>query len=190
MEQAKTRDKKIEITDIAISKAEPPSIPDFSDEQNARFRELHKELLRLAKEKNDSNEVAFLFDPNTMGYEMAFGGASYVDIFENPIARDMYRNSSVGELYLLHNHPSTKTFSYSDIGVLLVNAKLKGITVITNAGNTEVLQKTEKYDYDTARRVLEKIRMEYQTKSLNEEQDAEIVKRFLKVSNKTGIVLL
>lgn len=112
-------------------------------------------------------------------------------IFLKILSREICnRNSSVGELYLLHNHPSTKTFSYSDIGVLLVNAKLKGITVITNAGNTEVLQKTEKYDYDTARRVLEKIRMEYQTKSLNEEQDAEIVKRFLKVSNKTGIVLL
>lgn len=190
MEQAKTRDKKIEITDIAISKAEPPLIPGFSDEQNTRFKELHQELLRLAKEENDSNEVAFLFDPKTMSYEKAFGGVSNVDIFENPIARDMYRNSSECELYLLHNHPSTKTFSYSDIGVLLVNAKLRGITVISNAGNTEVLQKTEKYDYDAARRALEKIRMEYKTQTLNEEQDAEIVKRFLKISKKFGITLL
>ncbi len=190
VEQAKTRDKKIEITDIAISKANPPLIPGFSDEQNAKFKELHQELLRLAKERNDSNEVAFLFDPKTMGYEKAVGGVSNVDIFENPIARDMYRNSSIGELYLLHNHPSTKSFSYSDLGVLLLNENLGGITVVTNSGYTEVLQKTENYNLAAAFDFLKRIRSEYGHTSLTEEQDAEIVKRFIKAGNKFGITLL
>ncbi len=46
LEQAKTRDKKIEITDIAIEKAEAPGIPYFTTEQNQKFKELNKELLR------------------------------------------------------------------------------------------------------------------------------------------------
>ena len=190
VEQAKTRDKKIEITDIAISKAAPPLIPGFSDEQNARFKELHQELLRMAKELNDSNEVAFLFDPKAMAYEKAFGGLRNVDIFENPIARDMYRNSSVGELYLLHNHPSTKSFSYSDLGVLLLNENLGGITVVTNLGYTEVLKKTENYNFSIAFDSLKRIRLEYGHTALTEEQDAEIVKRFIKAGNKFGITLL
>lgn len=190
VEQAKTRDKKIDITDIAISKANPPLIPGFSDEQNVRFKELHQELLHMAKELNDSNETAFLFNPKTMVYEKAFGGLSNVDIFENPIARDMYRNSSIGELYLLHNHPSTKSFSYSDWGVLLLNENLGGITVVTNSGYTEVLQKTENYNLGAAFDFLKRIRSEYGHTALTEEQDAEIVKRFIKAGNKFGITLL
>ncbi len=190
LEQAKTRDKKIEITDVAISKANPPVIPCFSDDQNARFRELHKELLRVAKEENDGNEVAFLFNPSTATYEKELGGLSSVDIFLNPIARDMYRNSSKGELYLLHNHPSTKSFSYPDLGVLLLNENLGGITVVTNAGHVEVLRKTENYDFNAAYGFLKNIRSEYKDKVLTEAQSIEIVRRFIRAGKKFGITLL
>lgn len=190
MEQAKTRDKKIEITDIAISKAQPPLIPGISDEQNTRFKELHQVLLRLAKEKNDSNEVAFLFDPKTMSYEKAFGNVSSVNIFENPLARDMDRMALVGELYLLHNHPSTKTFSYSDIGTFLAYDSLGGMTVVTNTGVVYTICKTARYDYALALEVMREIRSEYPGKVLNEIEDAEVVKRFLKVSRDCGIICL
>ncbi len=190
VEQAKTRDKKIEITDIAISKANPPLIPDFSDEQNARFKELHQELLRLAKERNDSNEVAFLFDPKTMSYEKKFGRVSSVNIFENPLARDMDRKALAGELYLLHNHPSTKSFSYSDIGTFLACDSLGGMTVVTNAGVVYAICKTSRYDYTLALGVMKDIRSEYPGNVLNEIEDAEVVKRFLKVSRDCGIICL
>ena len=190
VEQAKTRDKKIEITDIAISKANPPLIPRFSAEQNARFKELHQELLRVALDMNDSNEVAFLFSPKTMTYEKAFGTVINVNIFENPIARDMYRMAAESELYLLHNHPSTKSFSYSDIGVLLMNENFGGITVVTNTGVCEVVYKNSNYDFEAAYDGLKEIRQEYDCAILNEEQDAEVVKRFLKIGKKFGVILL
>lgn len=190
VEQAKTRDKKIEITDIAISKAKPPLIPGFSAEQNARFKELHQELLRTAKEMNDSNEVAFLFDPQTMLYEKEFGTVSSVNIFENPLARDMDRKAFAGELYLLHNHPSTKSFSYSDIGTLLAYDSLGGMTVVTNAGVVYAVCKTSRYDCTLALEIMRVIRSEYPGKVLNEIDDAEVVKRFLKVSRDCGIVCL
>lgn len=141
MEQAKTRDKKIIITDMAIEKVNAPDIPFFSAEQNQRFKELNKELLRKAKYENDSNEVAILFDSNSLSYQVAFGGVSSVNIFENPIARDMIRNADEKSLFLLHNHPSTKIFSYTDIGVLLTNDSYMGMTAVANTGVVSTVYK-------------------------------------------------
>ena len=187
MEQAKTRDKKIEITDIAVSKVNPPLVPYFNEEQNAKFKELHRELLRLSMEENESDEVAFLFNPNLLSFEKQYGGTTSVDILENPFAYEMLRRASEKELFLLHNHPSTKTFSYSDIGVLLRHDNLAGITVVTNTGETHVLYKTDRYDFEKAYETIFGIRNEYNEDVLDETHDAEVVKRFLKVCGSCGI---
>ena len=59
MEQAKKRDHKSMITDIAVSKVSLVEIPGFSPAQNESLRTLHKELLRDAQLHNNSNEVAY-----------------------------------------------------------------------------------------------------------------------------------
>ncbi|MGN1303619.1 MAG: hypothetical protein ACI4YB_01160 [Oscillospiraceae bacterium] len=187
MQQAKTRDSKIIITDVAVSKAEPPAIPYFTQQQNQKFRELHHELLSKSKYENDSNEVAFLFAPNTLKYEYAFGDENSVNIFNNPFALDMFNNSSEKELFLLHNHPTTKIFSYSDIGVLLLHDNIGGITVISNAGKVNVMYKTNNYDFTKAYRALKEIREGYDHKVLSEEEDAEVVRQFLKICDSSGI---
>ncbi|MGN1109713.1 MAG: minor capsid protein [Oscillospiraceae bacterium] len=189
LEQAKTRDKKIEITDIAVSKAEAPDIPCFTPEQNAKFKELHKDLLKRAKEENDSNEVAYLFDPRTLTHQMEFGTISSVNVFDNPMARDMLRNGEEKGLFLIHNHPSTKSFSYSDIGVLLMNDNLGGMTAIANNGVVSAVYKTSKYDPELALSIMKDIRSKY-PKTLSGEDDIAIVKQFLKVSRSCGIEVL
>ncbi len=186
MEQAKTRDKKIEITDIAIEKAEAPDIPYYTAEQNQKFKELNKELLRKAKNENDHNEVAFLFNPNTLSFEYEFGDVNSVNILNNHLARDMIRNAEESNLFLLHNHPSTKTFSYSDIGVLLTNDKISGITAVSNAGVVNTLYKTPKYDAELAISIMKDIRSNY-PKILSEADDHAIVKQFLKISERYGV---
>ncbi len=186
MEQAKSRDKKIEITDIAIEKAEAPDIPYFTTEQNQKFKELNKELLRKAKNENDSNEVAFLFDPNTLSFEYEFGDVNSVNILYNPLARDMLRTSDDKSLFLLHNHPSTKTFSYSDIGVLLTNDKIGGMTAVSNYGVVNTVYKTPKYNAELALRIMKDIRSNY-PKDLSEADDHAIVKQFLKISESYGV---
>ncbi|MCH5193192.1 MAG: hypothetical protein J1F11_04455 [Oscillospiraceae bacterium] len=190
MEQAKTRDHKIYINDVAISKVNPPTIPGFSDEQNQKFSELHKELLRKSMEENDSNETACLFDPISLNYVFHHGGINSVDILENPEAFSMLNSDRYSGLYLLHNHPSTKTFSYADIGVLLLYYNIEGITVITNDGDVQCLIKTDKYSFDKAYEVLQNIRNEYTSDVPDEQEDAEIVKKFIKNSKKTGIIIL
>ncbi len=189
LEQAKTRDKKIEITDIAIEKAEAPDIPYFTTEQNQKFKELNKELLRKAKNENDSNEVAFLFNPNTLSFEYEFGDVNSVNITNNPLARDMLRISDDKRLFLLHNHPSTKTFSYSDIGVLLTYNSLGGMTAVSNAGVVNTVYKSSRYDFDKAFVFISDLRSLYPSK-LSETVDGDIVKQFLKAGRDFGIELL
>ena len=189
LEQAKTRDKKIEITDIAVSKTAAPDIPSFTPEQNAKFKELHKDLLKRAKDENDSNEVAYLFDPRTLTHQMEFGSVNSVNVFDNPMARDMLRNGEEKGLFLIHNHPSTKSFSYSDIGVLLMNDNLGGMTAIANNGVVSAIYKTSKYDPELALGIMKDIRSKY-PKTLSGEDDIAIVKQFLKVSRSCGIEVL
>lgn len=189
LKQAKTRDKKIIITDMAIDKANAPDIPFFSPEQNLRFKELNKELLRKAQCENDSNEVAILFDPVSLTYQIAFGGTSSVNILENPMARDMIRNSGENSLFLLHNHPSTKIFSYTDIGVLLTNDSYAGMTAVANTGVVSTIYKTSRYNRNVALRAIKSIRIDY-PQVLSGSDDIEIVKRFLKVSASCGVETL
>lgn len=190
LEQAKSRDHKIMINDVSISKATAPLVPGFSNEQNKRLSELHKELLTKSMLENDSNETAFLFNPSDLTYVFQHGIENCVNILENPEAFSMITSGRYSNLFLLHNHPSTKSFSYSDIGVFLLNDSIGGITVITNTGETHCLIKTNKYNFEEAYSVLSDIRREFSASTPNSEEDAEIVKRFIKSSKKTGIVSL
>lgn len=190
LEQAKSRDHKIMINDVSISKATAPLVPGFSNEQNKRLAELHKELLTKSMLENDSNETAFLFNPFDLTYVFQHGVENCVNILENPEAFSMITSGRYSNLFLLHNHPSTKSFSYSDIGVFLLNDSIGGITVITNTGETHCLIKTNKYNFEEAYSVLSEIRREFSASTPNSEEDAEIVKRFIKSSKKTGIVSL
>lgn len=190
MEQAKSHDHKIFINDVSISKISPPLIPDFSDEQNKRFAELHKELLTKSMLENDSNETAFLFDPADLTYVFQHGTENSVNIFDNPEAFSMIAGGRYSKLFLLHNHPSGKSFSYSDIGVFLLNDSISGITVIANTGEVHCLVKTNKYRFEKAYIVLSGIRGNYAAAVPNSEEDAEIVKLFIKSGKKTGIVSL
>ena len=190
MEQAKTRDHKIYINDIAVSKAEPPVIPGFSDEQNQKFSEIHKELLKKSMKENDSNETACLFDPVSLKYIFQHGDINSVNILENPEAFSMVNSDKYSGLYLLHNHPTTKTFSYADIGVLLLHDNIEGITVVTNDGNVQCMIKNHNYSFDKAYEILQSIRNEYPSDTPDEQEDAEIVKKFIKNSKKAGIIVL
>ena len=61
----KNRGKKVYITDIAVEKVPKVSFGGISDEMAGTVQQAHKDMLRFAKEQNDSNEVAGLLDLNT-----------------------------------------------------------------------------------------------------------------------------
>ena len=62
LEQAKKRDKKIYITEQAINKVDYVQPSDFTPQQALSMQQKNKELLRIAKTKNHSNEVLFIED--------------------------------------------------------------------------------------------------------------------------------
>jgi hypothetical protein len=57
LEQAKKRNRKIYITDVAIDKIPYIEYQGFSVEKNKIMQELAKDVLLLSKEENESNEV-------------------------------------------------------------------------------------------------------------------------------------
>ena len=58
LEQAKKRTEKVYITDIAIQKVPYIKYKNLSEEQNHIMRQLARDVLALAREYNNSNEVA------------------------------------------------------------------------------------------------------------------------------------
>ena len=58
LEQAKRRDRKVDITDIAIEKVPFIEYKGFTEKQNRIIHELSQEVLRLSQKNNDCNEVA------------------------------------------------------------------------------------------------------------------------------------
>jgi len=186
LEQAKKRDHKIYITDVAVDKVSKVDIPILYDEQNKRIFENHKELLRISKNKNDSNEVALLFDLNSDETTVKLGDEHEVNIFLNPNAVSMADHSDLNSLFLAHNHPSTQDFSYSDLGVFLMNDSIGGISVVSNMGDVHILFKSESYDFDRAYEYISSIRAKYS--DYDAEVDKAIVKEFLKNSKKIGVM--
>jgi hypothetical protein len=184
LKQAKKRDRKIDITDIAIDKITHKTIPYLDNEQNQKINLAHKTLLTIAKNENDSNEVAYLIDLNSEETAKRLGSEHEVNIFENPVAVSMAGHSNF--LFLAHNHPSTKDFSYSDLGVFLSNDSFKGISVVSNTGDVHILYKSDKYDFDKAYEAISDIKSSYGEYS--EKVDAAIVKDFLKISKSLGII--
>ncbi|MCM1385645.1 MAG: hypothetical protein NC243_14040, partial [Lachnoclostridium sp.] len=62
LRQAKKRDKKVYITDIAIEKVPYVEYRGMDEEQNKNMQSLARLVLTLAKNENDSNEVAITWD--------------------------------------------------------------------------------------------------------------------------------
>ncbi len=186
LEQAKKRDHKIFITDVAIDKITKSKVKILSIDQNARIDAIHKELLTVSKNKNNSDEVAFLFGLNSSDKFSQMGKEHVVNIFDNPLAYSLAKNGRANTLFLAHNHPSTQIFSYADIGVFMHVDSIAGMSVVSNTGDVHILFKTSRFDYNGAYDALTAIKNSFGGYSAK--HDLDIVKAFLKVSSKYGIM--
>lgn len=184
MEQAKKRNHKVYITDVAIEKVGRVDLSDFSEEQTAAMRECHKELLRLAKEKNNSNEVLLISDLNFKERAAIFGSEFTVTPGKDPFAVSLIANAPKYSLVYMHNHPSTNNFSLADIDTFVCDGAIKTMSVVTNQGEVYVINKTSQFSYDKARFLLSDI-----NKSLIDEEEISrnFVKEFLRRCNEGGV---
>lgn len=148
----KKRNRPIAITDVAISKVPRTQIFGFTNEQNMYIQEMHREVLRVAKDlckKNKSNsmEAVILLDTHTWDSWIVEGKKdSIVDIKDNPVAKEILDTSTKNSLILLHNHPSTGTFSARDLRTFCNNDSLYIMTAVGNDGSVYVLRKDIGFD--------------------------------------------
>ena len=148
LEQAKRRDKKVYITDVAIDKVPLVKYDGFTDGQNIIMQELAKDVLLLSKEKNNSNEVAITCDlesDNPLStFGVSLGTEHEVDILADTLSNHIIVSKRSVAVVVLHNHPSTQTFSLQDIHFFILHPMIKVIVVVSNQGTVHYLKRDRK----------------------------------------------
>ena len=182
--QAKKRDHKILITDVAVDKVPCVKTSGMSESEAFSIQGEHKALLKIAQQQNESNEVLTIMSTLNGMRVRTLGTEKTVDPSSNPEAVKLMRTSARNEMAYLHNHPSTNRFSLVDIHTFLVHAQIGTMSVVTNQGEVYVLHKTRKYDYNKAREIFDTICADFLANKLSHN---EAVDRFVKEAAKGGI---
>ncbi|MCM1465951.1 MAG: hypothetical protein NC094_11080 [Bacteroidales bacterium] len=189
LRQAKKRDKKVYITDIAIEKVPYVEYRGMDEEQNKNMQSLARLVLTLAKNENDSNEVAITWDMERgdIGkYGVAYGTEHDVNICSDTYSYHLLH--SVGDVIIvvLHNHPSTKTFSLTDIYSLMKYRAIQYMVVVSNQGTIHYLKKEKNYDENKAG-ILYNECNKRSRESKNVEEMYEAVLGFLRRCHEVGL---
>jgi len=154
LEQAKRKDKKVYITDIAISKVPFVKYKGFDDSKNEIMRNLAMDLLLVSKDENDSNEVAFTCDLSRENpldeVGVAFGSEHEIDILSDTLSNHLIVSEKPVAVVVLHNHPSTQTFSLQDIHFFLQYTKIAVMVVVSNQGKIHYLMRDDNYNLEDA----------------------------------------
>ena len=158
LEMAKKRDHKIKITDEAINKVPRIKYRDIPESEYDNLWELAKNVLKISKEENNSNEVAVTYSLNSaklieQGNKyigVALGTEHDVDPLSNTTAYHLISTAGDCVVIVLHNHPSLSDFSLSDIQFLLKYETVKMMVVVTNLGSISYLVKNKKNDFGKA----------------------------------------
>ena len=184
LEQAKKRDHKIYITDIAINKVDLVKPKDFSAAQPSFMKKKHKELLSVAKSQNNSNEVLFIENLDFNNEVRILGDEFVVSPGKNPFAVSVIAHAERQSLVYLHNHPSTNTFSVGDIDTFICERAVKTMSVVTNQGEVYILNKLDNYNFNDTKKILTEIYKSYPDGDID---DKDFVKKFLKRCHEGGI---
>ncbi len=158
LEMAKKRDHKIMITDEAIEKVPRIKYKNIPESEYNTIQELAKNVLRISKNENDSNEVAITYSMDSAKHiqkdeeyiGVALGSEHEVDPISNTTAYHLVSSAKDCIVIVLHNHPSLSNFSLSDVQFLLRYASIKMMVVITNLGSISYLVKGKGYIYEKA----------------------------------------
>ena len=151
---SKNRNQKVMITDEAINKVPFVKYREIPEKEYGFIQKLAKEVLLVAKNENDSNEVALTYsleyeDLISKGQEyigIVLGDEHSVDPCMNTVSNHLIKSSLDCVVIVLHNHPSLSKFSLEDIQFFLRNATVKMMIVVTNLGSVSYLVKKENVD--------------------------------------------
>lgn len=194
LEMSKKRDHKIMITNEAISKVPRIQYKDIPEGEYDNIQELAKQVLKIAKEENNSNEVAVtysldnarLIESGDRYIGVALGAEHGVDPLSDSTSYHLIRASRKCVVLVLHNHPSLSAFSLSDVQFLLKYDAIKMMVVVTNLGSISYLVKNNKYDFEKAVILLNEA-IDLNNKAINIRDLQEAANYFLKNCYCVGI---
>lgn len=117
-----------------------------------------KNVLKISKEENDSNEVAITYSLDSVKLieqgeryiGIALGSEHDVDPLSDTTAYHLISSTEECVVIVLHNHPSLSDFSLTDVQFLLRYDNVKMMVVITNLGSISYLVKNKKYNLKKA----------------------------------------
>ena len=158
LSMAKKRDHKIMVTEEAIEKVPLIKYKEIPDCDHVLLQEFAKEVLRISKDENNSNEVALTFSldyrnliaqgRDYMG--ITLGDEHSVDPCMNTTSYHLLTASLECVVIIVHNHPSLSKFSLGDIKFFLQNRTVKMMVVVTNLGSVSYLVKKDNYNQRSA----------------------------------------
>ena len=163
LNQNKKQNKRL-VTDVAISKIPYVVYPGLNTNQCLIVHELAEHLLALAKEQNNSDEIAITYNLENnddiqqgmigilQNTGICYGTENETDLFSDSKTMSIINRAKSIAVVNLHNHPSCNTFSVQDISIFLRETALKLMVVLGNNGELYYLSKNlEKYNYRQAR---------------------------------------
>lgn len=177
------RGVKTIITQKTIDNIGQFQYPGFTKRENELMLQAQKELLVIARDKNNSNEVAMVLTSDLKGKTILLGNENSVDFGTAKAKNILARGES---LYIIHNHPRGYGFSLDDIHILTDNNSVKSISLITNSGRIETLQKTANYDKIMINKIQTKVLKRCRKNNLDYET---YIKLLLKEFTEGGMVL-
>lgn len=158
LEMAKKRDHKIMITEEAIRKVPHIKYKNIPESEHNMIQELARNVLRISKDENDSNEVALtysldsdkLIEHGERYIGIALGSEHNVNPLSDTTAYHLISSTAECVVIILHNHPSLSDISLTDVQFLLRYDSVKMMIVITNLGSISYLVKNKKYNWKEA----------------------------------------
>ncbi|MBR1743063.1 MAG: hypothetical protein IJ733_14580 [Lachnospiraceae bacterium] len=193
--EANKRNRKVEITELAISKIPFIKYCEIPEEHYIALQEIAKEVLRISKSRNNGNEVAITYDLDSPSLAMqgehyiavAFGDENSVDPRSDTASNHIIMSAKGSVVVISHNHPNLSKISLEDAMYLLQYASIKMIVVVTNRGHISYVVKTKKYNRTGAMEIMrEAVDRHNHAKNLKEKQDASAY--FMKNCYKVGII--
>ncbi len=175
------RDHKIGITTQAISKVPLIEYPGVPKEQWCIIQELLKEVLRLSKDKNNSDEVCIVYNYLELTnlenirdtYGVVFGDEHSVQPDGSTVSYHILNSSIDCVVIILHNHPSLSKISLQDIYYMLSFRSVKLMVAVTNLGSITFVVKGDDYNREAAIKLYkEAVAMEIKGTTLKDKQNA------------------
>lgn len=193
--EANKRDRKIEITDIAVDKVPYIRYKEIPEEYYGIIQELAKAALLYARNNNDCNETAITYSMESPELyvdgepylAISYGDEHSVEPTSDTLSNHLIVSASGCVVIIVHNHPSLSKISLQDIVYLLRFASVKMIVAVTNLGGINYVVKSDKYNRVEALKLYaEAAELFMRAESLKSKQDA--TNYFLRNCSKVGII--